>query len=81
MKKLYKFLKKKYFIRKIFREDIEKHIKDIENDMNASIKYETPKNKSKKSRHAYSLHIIDGNSVYPKENWLQRSSLPLKGFI
>ena len=38
-------------------------------------------NKSKKSRHAYSLHIIDGNSVYPKENWLQRPSLPLKGFI
>ena len=39
------------------------------------------KNKSKKSRHAYSLHIIDGNSVYPKENWLQRHSMPLKGFI
>ena len=39
------------------------------------------KNKSKKSRHAYSLHIIDGNSVYPKENWLQRPSMPLKGFI
>ena len=38
-------------------------------------------NKSKKSRHAYSLHIIDGNSVYPKENWLQRPSMPLKGFI
>jgi hypothetical protein len=33
------------------------------------------------SRHAYSLHIIDGNSVYPKENWLQRPSMPLKGFI
>jgi len=38
-------------------------------------------NKSKKSRHAYSLHIIDGNSKYPKENWLQRPSMPLKGFI
>ena len=38
-------------------------------------------NKSKKSRHAYSLHIIDANSVYPKENWLQRPSMPLKGFI
>ena len=38
-------------------------------------------NKSNKSRHAYSLHIIDGNSVYPKENWLQRPSLQLKGFI
>ena len=38
-------------------------------------------NKSNKSRHAYSLHIIDGNSVYPKENWLQRPSLQLNGFI
>ena len=38
-------------------------------------------NKSKNSRHAYSLHIIDGNSVYPKENWLQRPTMPLRGFI
>ena len=38
-------------------------------------------NKSSKSRHAYTLHIIDGNSKYPKTNWLQREKLPLKGFI
>jgi len=38
-------------------------------------------NKSKNSRHAYSLHMIDGNSVYPKENWLQRPTMPLRGFI
>jgi len=38
-------------------------------------------NKSNKSRHAFSLHIIDGNCEYPKENWLQRKSMPLKGFI
>ena len=38
-------------------------------------------NKSNISRHAYSLHVIDGNSIYPNENWLQRTSLPLKGFI
>ena len=38
-------------------------------------------NRSPKSRHAYSLHIIDGTSRYPKENWLQRSSdMPLRGF-
>ncbi len=37
-------------------------------------------NKSSKSRHAYTLHIIDGNSNYPKTNWLQRKNLPLKGF-
>ena len=38
-------------------------------------------NISEKSRHAYTLHIIDGRADYPKENWLQRPKLPLKGFI
>ena len=38
-------------------------------------------NKSNKSRHAYSIHIIDGNALYSKQNWLQRPLLPLKGFI
>ena len=38
-------------------------------------------NTSNKSRHAYTLHIIDGNCKYPAENWLQRPNLPLKGFI
>ena len=38
-------------------------------------------NKSNKSRHAYTFHIIDGKSNYPKYNWLQRHNLPLKGFI
>ena len=33
------------------------------------------------SRHAYTLHIIDRNSHYPSENWLQRDAgLPLRGF-
>ena len=38
-------------------------------------------NKSNKSRHAYSLHVVDGEAIYPKENWLQRDSLPLNGFV
>jgi phytanoyl-CoA hydroxylase len=39
-------------------------------------------NKSPRSRHAYSLHIIHGNDGYPKENWLQRATdLPLTGFM
>lgn len=29
-------------------------------------------NHSPKSRHAYTLHIISGDSQYPKDNWLQR---------
>jgi phytanoyl-CoA hydroxylase len=38
-------------------------------------------NTSAKSRHAYTLHIIDGNSHYAPENWLQRpADMPLRGF-
>jgi phytanoyl-CoA hydroxylase len=38
-------------------------------------------NRSSKSRHAYTLHIIDASSEYPASNWLQRShALPLRGF-
>ena len=38
-------------------------------------------NKSNRSRHAYTLHVIDGKCEYPNFNWLQRTNLPLKGFI
>jgi phytanoyl-CoA hydroxylase len=38
-------------------------------------------NRSSRSRHAYTLHVIDRQSHYPAENWLQRSAdLPLRGF-
>jgi phytanoyl-CoA hydroxylase len=38
-------------------------------------------NRSPKSRHAYTLHVISGNSDYPASNWLQRSpEVPLRGF-
>lgn len=38
-------------------------------------------NRSAKSRHAYTLHVIDGACRYPKENWLRRSdAMPLRGF-
>lgn len=37
-------------------------------------------NRSPRSRHAYTLHVISGNSIYPADNWLQRAStLPLRG--
>ncbi len=32
------------------------------------------------SRQAYALHAIDSKAVYPTDNWLQRSKLPLRGF-
>ena len=37
-------------------------------------------NKSSKSRHAFTLHVIDGQYEYPKDNWLQRSNMPFKDF-
>ena len=38
-------------------------------------------NRSAKSRHAYTLHVIDQQCDYPAENWLQRDgTLPLRGF-
>jgi phytanoyl-CoA hydroxylase len=38
-------------------------------------------NRSDRSRHAYTLHVIDRTCHYPAENWLQRSeALPLRGF-
>ena len=37
-------------------------------------------NKSLKSRHAYTLHVIDGVTKYLDYNWLQRPNLKLSGF-
>ncbi len=42
--------------------------------------YSAP-NRSTASRHAYTLHVTDGRSVYSAGNWLQRSSaMPATGF-
>jgi phytanoyl-CoA hydroxylase len=37
-------------------------------------------NHSDKPRHAYTIHAIDGVARYPEDNWLQRPTLPLRGF-
>ncbi|RMH82308.1 MAG: phytanoyl-CoA dioxygenase family protein [Actinomyces sp.] len=38
-------------------------------------------NRSERSRHAYTLHVIEGTAHYPDDNWLQRRpDLPLRGF-
>ena len=38
-------------------------------------------NRSNRSRHAYTLHVISSRTHYPANNWLQRSSeMPLRGF-
>lgn len=38
-------------------------------------------NRSPRSRHAYTLHLVGANAKYPSDNWLQRSeAMPLRGF-
>jgi phytanoyl-CoA hydroxylase len=38
-------------------------------------------NRSPRSRHAYTLHLVGANANYPADNWLQRSpDMPLRGF-
>jgi phytanoyl-CoA hydroxylase len=49
--------------------------------LHALLPHLSRENRSPKSRHAYTLHIIDSSANYPKENWLQRSAqMPLRGF-
>ena len=43
--------------------------------------YSAP-NRSEVSRHAYTLHVVDGAAQYASENWLQRDvSFPVRGFV
>ena len=38
-------------------------------------------NRSPRSRHAYTLHLIDGRARYPADNWLRRGAdMPLRVF-
>ena len=38
-------------------------------------------NRSSRSRHAYTLHLIGAHAKYPDDNWLQRSDgMPFRGF-
>ncbi len=47
--------------------------------LNGLLPHRSFENKSPKSRHAYTVHLIHRDAKYPKENWLQRE-LPLRGF-
>ncbi|HEX3083059.1 MAG TPA: phytanoyl-CoA dioxygenase family protein [Pyrinomonadaceae bacterium] len=49
--------------------------------LNALLPHLSRENHSTKSRHAYTLHVIDAAAHYPKENWLQRAAeMPARGF-
>ena len=50
--------------------------------LHGRLPHQSGKNTSLKSRHAYTLHIIEGNAKYKPSNWLQRAKdFPLRGFI
>ena len=49
--------------------------------LNGLLPHKSLANRSAKSRHAYTLHVIGADCHYPETNWLQRSpELPLLGF-
>jgi phytanoyl-CoA hydroxylase len=38
-------------------------------------------NRSPRSRHAYTLHVVEAGARYPEDNWLHRApDLPPRGF-
>jgi phytanoyl-CoA hydroxylase len=47
--------------------------------LNGLLPHRSFENRSSRSRHAYTLHLIHADGNYPKDNWLQRS-LPPSGF-
>ncbi|MDQ5845777.1 MAG: phytanoyl-CoA dioxygenase family protein [Acidobacteriota bacterium] len=49
--------------------------------LNGLLPHKSLANRSAKSRHAYTLHVMSGDCHYPEDNWLQRpSDKPLRGF-
>jgi phytanoyl-CoA hydroxylase len=49
--------------------------------LNGLLPHKSLANRSAKSRHAYTLHVISSDCHYPESNWLQRSpEMPLRGF-
>jgi phytanoyl-CoA hydroxylase len=49
--------------------------------LHSRIPHMSAPNYSSRSRHAYTLHVVDKTSHYSAENWLQRSSdFPFRGF-
>lgn len=48
--------------------------------LDGALPHRSGPNLSDKSRHAYTIHAIDGSADYLADNWLQRPTLPLRGF-
>jgi phytanoyl-CoA hydroxylase len=49
--------------------------------LNGLLPHYSAPNRSAHSRHAYTLHVVDGTATYDPRNWLQRSfEFPARGF-
>ncbi len=48
--------------------------------LDGALPHRSGANLSERPRHAYTLHAIDGAAAYLADNWLQRPTLPLRGF-
>jgi len=50
--------------------------------LNSLLPHMSRANRSARSRHAYTLHVMASASHYPPDNWLRRSpEMPLRGFV
>jgi phytanoyl-CoA hydroxylase len=48
--------------------------------LNGLLPHRSFENRSPRSRHAYTLHLVHADANYPADNWLQRSDLTFRGF-
>ncbi len=48
--------------------------------LDGALPHRSGPNLSDKPRHAYTIHAIDGVARYLPDNWLQRPTIPLRGF-
>ncbi|MET0825392.1 MAG: phytanoyl-CoA dioxygenase family protein [Acidimicrobiales bacterium] len=46
--------------------------------LHGALPHRSGPNRSDRSRHAYTLHVIERGADYPEDNWLQRPTLPLR---
>lgn len=49
--------------------------------LHGSLPHRSEPNTSTDPRLAFTLHCIEADAVYPDDNWLRRSDLPLQGFV
>jgi phytanoyl-CoA hydroxylase len=46
--------------------------------LDGALPHRSGPNRSDRSRHAYTLHVVERAAAYPEDNWLQRPGLPLR---